>query len=258
MVDSGPINNQAESGTVRVSKIDAVSGANLTGATFRLRQISPRTDAMHISEPRELATNAAGMAIFRDVPYGFYEVTEVRAPAGYAPTTRVQYITVSRTMRDVTYTFTNTRIIGNIEVYKYEVDEDGMEGPLAGATFALTGTSRFGERINLTGTSDASGFIFYNNVPAGTYLLTETKTPSEEYNVAPPRNIVIDRQGATVRATVLNRKIGAVGQVLGVEDPDGPNVRGGEVLPIYNYVGAGSLLVAMALLLLFAKRRKMR
>ncbi|MCL2544922.1 MAG: SpaA isopeptide-forming pilin-related protein [Clostridia bacterium] len=256
--DNGPIVNQAESGTVRVSKIDSVSGTNLRGATFRLRQISARTDAMRISTPRVVSTNASGIAIFADVPYGYYELTETRAPGGYAATTVTQYVTVGRAQRDVTYTFTNGRIIGSVRVYKYEVDENGVEVPLAGAQFTLTGNSRFGDRVNLTGTSDASGYIIYNNVPAGTYRLTETRAPSEEYSVAPPRNVVVDRQGASVLVPVLNRKIGMTGQVLGVEDPDGPNIRGGEELPILNYVGGGALIVAMGLLLLFAQRRRMR
>jgi uncharacterized surface anchored protein len=211
---------------------------------------------MRLSEPMVRVTNAAGMAIFTGVPYGYYELTETRSPAGYAPTTRTQYINVNRTLRDVTYTYTNTRIVGSLQLFKYEVGEDGIEVPLAGAQFTLTGTSRFGDRVNLTGTSDASGYIFFNNLPAGTYRLEETRTPNEEYRLAPPRNVVISQQGVTVEIRVVNRKIGSVGEVLGVEDPDGPNVRGGEELPILNYVGGGSLLISLGLLPLLARRRR--
>ena len=59
--------------------------------------------------------------------------------------------------------------------------------PLAGAEFTLTGSSG----TNLTGTTDADGEIFWNNLnPKEVFTLTESKAPSG-YGVVEPRNVQI-------------------------------------------------------------------
>ena len=59
--------------------------------------------------------------------------------------------------------------------------------PLAGAEFILTGSSG----TNLTGTTDADGEIFWNNLnPKEVFTLMESKAPSG-YGVVEPRNVQI-------------------------------------------------------------------
>ena len=60
-----------------------------------------------------------------------------------------------------------------------EWSEDGTVAPLAGAEFTLTGTGPNGiGTYTATATSDENGRLFFNNLEAGTYTLTETKAPA--------------------------------------------------------------------------------
>lgn len=71
---------------------------------------------------------------------------------------------------------------GNLEFYKYGKNSEGTTNPLAGAEFSLTSTD--GPKV-YTAVSDNSGRVFFEGVPAGDYILKETKVPSDEYTVNP-------------------------------------------------------------------------
>lgn len=254
-LDEIAIINEAESGSVSVHKIDAVTGKNLSGSVFRLRQISPRVPSMKLHKDLFVTTDYYGMATFTEVPYGYYELTETRAPIGYAAATKTRYVTVSRTQRDERYTNTNEPIMGSIQVYK--VDGETLT-PLEGAKFTLSGTGRLGTQVKLTGETDRSGYIFFNNLPAGTYRLAETETSDPKYELARARDVVINRHGATVVATVPNYEIGKGGVIEADILPEGPTPRGGEDFPIGTYMLSGSMLAAAGVLLLLARRRRQR
>jgi uncharacterized surface anchored protein len=245
----GPVENLAETGSVRVHKTDDVSGENLAGAAFRLRQVSARDATLVLHEDLSATTNEYGNATFTEVPYGYYELVETMSPSGYSPSTQIQYITVSRDLRDKTYALSNDRIVGNLAVHKYAMGNSGQTESLAGAKFTLTGTSRFGDNVNMLGTTDDTGFVYFNNLPAATYTLTEVEAPSDEFVKAGSREVVIARQGERVVASVRNYRIG---EVMGAADPEAPSIHSAEDMPFVRYMGTGTMIIAMVFLLRFA------
>lgn len=151
--------------------------------------------------------------------------------------------------------------------------------PLAGAEFTLTGVGPNKEgTVQITGSSDADGRIFFNNLEAGTYTLQETKAPagyvkdpdshtvviSAEYNddtTLKSYTITIDgRATSTYTATTS-------GETVTYEAPAGGN----DTFPINNKKGAelpstggigtiifyvlGSILVIGCGIVLVSKRR---
>jgi fimbrial isopeptide formation D2 family protein/LPXTG-motif cell wall-anchored protein len=95
------------------------------------------------------------------------------------------------------------------ELIKVGVDQDGnpitsyQEGEalpekvsaLEGAEFTLTGTGANNTgTYSMTATSDASGRLFFNNLEAGTYTLTETKAPAGYIKDSNPHTVVISAE----------------------------------------------------------------
>ncbi len=250
-VDEAAIVNQINTGTLRVIKRDSTTGTPLAGAEFTVRQVNMAGSALAWDEESE-TTDADGVAEFSGLPMGTYQVWESAAPRGYTLLDTVRTITLEADAT-VTTTFNDGRMYGALRVYKI----DGNNGlPLAGATFNLTGESGFGDVIDMTGTTDASGYVYFNNLPYGTYTLSETIAPDARYSLAADRTITIGRT-ETITATVRNFEIGALG-VLGVVDEamEGVLPVTGEDLPIGLYAGMGTLCAAMGLLLLIARRKR--
>jgi hypothetical protein len=59
---------------------------------------------------------------------------------------------------------------------------DNGESGIAGVTITLTGTDSQGHSVNLTATTDSSGFYQFTGLLAGTYTLTESPVPGFNHN----------------------------------------------------------------------------
>ncbi len=67
---------------------------------------------------------------------------------------------------------------GDLNVVKSITNPSSYAASLAGFTMTLTGTSAYGDAINLTAVTNASGVASFSHVPMGTYQVTEKGTAS--------------------------------------------------------------------------------
>ncbi len=67
---------------------------------------------------------------------------------------------------------------GDLNVVKSITNPSGYATFLAGFTMTLTGTSAYGDTINQTAVTNASGVALFSHVPMGTYQVTEKGTAS--------------------------------------------------------------------------------
>ena len=98
------ITNQLAKGEIRVLKLDKDTGEPLAGAMFGLY-----LDGKLIAEA---LSGADGYAIFKDVPFGEYEVRELSAPVGYMRSDEVLKAIVGKDGSVVLFEVTNEAIPG--------------------------------------------------------------------------------------------------------------------------------------------------
>jgi LPXTG-motif cell wall-anchored protein len=252
-VDEDPLVNQIRTGDVTILKVSEGTGQPLAGAEFTVHQTRAASAAVAIDD-QVAVSNYEGRATFNWLPYGTYTVRETRAPVGYNLVPRVVSFTISATSdNDRVITYEDPQMYGGLRVYKI----DGVDSlPLAGATFRLYGDSDYNASVDLTGTTDSSGYIYFNRLPYGRYTLQETATPdpTKYGTLAAPVTVIIGRQ-ESITVTVRNYESGTSG-VLGVVDEEGVLPATGESLPVALYGGIGALLLAIAVLLLVVRRKR--
>jgi uncharacterized surface anchored protein len=155
--------------SITVLKLDAVTGARLAGAEFGLFQGGIQV-ATAIS-------NANGEITFNGFTHGTYIMREIVPPPGYQPISH-EFIVVIDDFGNVTidgligegFIILNTLMAFGFDVRKL----DSVTGaPLPGAEFGLFS----GGLIIATATSDQSGFVVFENLTPGTYILRELVPP---------------------------------------------------------------------------------
>lgn len=169
------ISNERAIGNIRVYKIDNSSPAKpLQGVTFTLyKNGAPYPNA---SNPMTARTDANGIAVFKDVPFGEYTIRETGSLTGYRAVVAETEVIVDR-VGNIEVTVVNELIRFNIRVVKQ--DEDGQ--PLAGAVFGLYNDK---DLLQRSGTTGPNGELTFNNVAYGNYYIKEI-TPPEGYKPLP-------------------------------------------------------------------------
>ena len=148
-----------------------------------------------------VVTDENGLALVK-LPLGQYNITETKAPEGYAIIEEVKTIDVTGEVTEATvFVFENKRIIGSVVITK--VDKDNKNA-LAGAEFIIKNEN--GEEV-ARGKTDETGVVKFTELPYGKYTYQEVIAPkgyvldSKEYSFA----ITIDNE--EVNITVENEKI---------------------------------------------------
>lgn len=163
--------NSEERGSIRIIKKDSATGRTLAGARFGLYS-DPGSDV----PDRIAATDGSGACSFTGLRSGVYYVREIAAPAGYilSDETRSFTVGVAEGAEEYVWThesvFTNDKKLYNISFIK--TNESGAKR-LPGAEFTLTGGG-----LTLTALSDERGAVTFEDIPFGTYTVTETKAPA--------------------------------------------------------------------------------
>ena len=93
------IHNKLILGSIRILKTDAQTGEPLASALFGLYQNG--------SLIREMTTDADGLAVFVNLPFGEYEVKEIAAPAGYLLNDTVFTAVINAENRELEFSLTN-------------------------------------------------------------------------------------------------------------------------------------------------------
>jgi uncharacterized surface anchored protein len=151
-------------------KKDAVSGAVLPGATFRVAWNSG-------ANYRDVTTDENGEAIITNLVPGWYTITETNAPEGYLLDSTPQQILMVEGRDEVVELFNERK--PSLTILKVD---DVTKTPLQYARFRIEqktehGVSLIGEYI-----TDADGMVYLDNIIPGRYLITETAAP-DGYNI---------------------------------------------------------------------------
>ena len=181
--------NKLKKGRVEILKSDYESGKDLSGAEFTVYDYDGEEVA--VIGP----TDSKGYAKSGEITYGSYIVKETKVPANYQPDGDAEWhITIDDNSPLITLDIANLRQYGSVKVVK--TAEDGL---VDGLKFQLTGTSVYGEEVNMTATTNEAGVAVFERVPIGIdYTLSEVSTP-ERYVIPEAQNITVEWNKVTER-----------------------------------------------------------
>ena len=237
-IDETILNNE-QTGTVKVhKKTDGMT--NIEGIKFILSGVSDTGREIRI----EAVTDKDGIAKFENVPIGTYTITEdgSTVPYGYLVAdekeVKVEYA------QTIDETILNNEQTGTVKVHK---KTDGMTN-IEGIKFILSGVSDTGREINIPAITDKDGLARFENVPIGTYTITEDgSTVPYGYLVADSKQVTVT-YAQTVDADMFNEKVPDTPNTGSSDnDIDGRTVLGGVVV-----------ILAGAAIVMFSRKRKER
>ncbi|EOI00261.1 hypothetical protein UAW_00127 [Enterococcus haemoperoxidus ATCC BAA-382] len=218
-------------GDLEIIKKDE-NGKTLAGAGF----IVMNSDRVLVGQ---VTTNANGIAVVKDLPYGKYTVVEYIAPNGYELDTTAKQVTLSKTDPNgkASITVVNKKQIttGALEVIKK--DETGKR--LAGAEFEVRDKN---DKVVGKITTNANGVGTLKDLPFGQYQLIETKAPEGYELDTTPKTVVISKgdPNGLISVTVENKKEKTTGMLEIVKKDEFSTVLAGAEFDVYN---ANDLLV---------------
>ena len=213
---------------------------NIEGIRFILSGVSDTGREIRI----EAVTDKDGVAKFENVPIGTYTITEdgSTVPYGYLVAdekeVKVEYA------QTIDETILNNEQTGTVKVHK---KTDGMTN-IEGIKFILSGISDTGREIRIEAVTDKDGIAKFENVPIGTYTITEDgSTVPYGYLVADSKQVTVT-YAQTVDADMFNQKVPDTPNTGSSDnDIDGRTVLGGVVV-----------ILAGAAVVMFGQKRKER
>ena len=150
----------------------------------------------------ESKTDKDGEAVFENVPIGTYTIIEdgSTVPTAYM-TAEPQKVTVNYA-ETTEVTFYNKLKTGSIEIQKTTKDMTNIEG----INFILSGSADAGFDVKLEAKSDKDGKVTFENVPIGTYTITEDgNTVPTAYMTAEPQKVTVE-YAKTVKVIFTNEE----------------------------------------------------
>lgn len=181
----------------------------------------------------QVTTNANGVAVVKDLPYGIYKIMEIKAPDGYELDTTPKYATVSKTDPNgkVSITILNKKKITTGALKVIKKDETGKL--LAGAEFDVRDANN---KVVGKITTDANGVATLKDLPYGTYKLIETKAPEGYELNATPKTITISKDdlNGVVSITIVNKKEKITGNLEVVKKDENGAVLAGAEFDVYS------------------------
>lgn len=233
-----PIENKEKSGSIVVHKTTE-GQKNVEGITFYLKGTSDSGRAIDIPA----TTDKDGIAKFDGVPIGTYMVIEDEetVPYGYLVAdekeVKVEYA------QTIDATILNNEQTGSIKVHK---KTDGMTN-IEGIRFILSGVSDTGREIRIEAVTDKDGIAKFENVPIGTYTITEDgSTVPYGYLVADSKQVTVT-YAQTVDTEMFNQKV-----------PDTPNTGVSDNVDGRTVLGGVVVILAGAAIVMFSRKRKER
>ena len=231
--------NEEKTGSIKVQK-RTEGQKNVEGITFYLKGTSDSGREINIPA----TTNKDGIAVFENVPIGTYSIIEDEetVPYGYLVAdekeVKVEYA------QTIDETILNAEQTGTVQVHK---KTDGMTN-IEGIRFILSGVSDTGREIRIETVTDKDGIAKFENVPIGTYTITEDgSTVPYGYLVADSKQVTVT-YAQTVDADMFNEKVPDTPNTGSSDnDIDGRTVLGGVVV-----------ILAGAAVILFSRKKKER
>ena len=236
-VDTEILNNE-QTGSITVHKTTE-GQKNIEGIKFYLRGTSDTGREIDIPA----ITDENGIAKFENVPIGTYKVIEDKetVPCGYLVAdekeVKVEYA------QTIDETILNAEQTGTVQVHK---KTDGMTN-IEGIRFILSGISDTGREINIPAITDKDGIAKFENVPIGTYTITEDgSTVPYGYLVADSKQVTV-AYAQTVDTDMFNEKV-----------PDTPNTGVSDNVDGRTVLGGVVVILAGAAIVMFSRKRKER
>lgn len=233
------VTNEEKTGSIKVQK-RTEGQKNVEGITFYLKGTSDSGREINIPA----TTDKDGVAVFENVPIGTYSIIEDEetVPYGYLVAdekeVKVEYA------QTIDETILNNEQTGTVKVHK---KTDGMTN-IEGIKFILSGVSDTGREIRIEAVTDKDGIAKFENVPIGTYTITEDgSTVPYGYLVADSKQVTVT-YAQTVDADMFNEKVPDTPNTGSSDnDIDGRTVLGGVVV-----------ILAGAAVILFSRKKKER
>ena len=204
------VNIVEEKGSLTINKVDADTGAALSGVTYRLFDASGNKVA-------DVTTGADGRAVFSDLPLGSYSYQEISAPEGYVVDSTRYTATISTSALHITEQRTNALAKGSIEILKVDAE---TRQPLAGVVYRLFDAN--GSKI-ADGTTDGNGKVTFSDLKPGKYAYQEISTVSGylldntryEFSLTSENlHVKVTRENMPTKGSLTIRKIDATGGPL--------------------------------------------
>ncbi len=204
------VNIVEEKGSLTINKVDADTGAALSGVTYRLFDASGNKVA-------DVTTGADGRAVFSDLPLGSYSYQEISAPEGYVVDSTRYTATISTSALHITEQRTNALAKGSIEILKVDAE---TRQPLAGVVYRLFNAN--GSKI-ADGTTDGNGKVTFSDLKPGKYAYQEISTVSGylldntryEFSLTSENlHVKAIRENTPAKGSLTIRKIDATGWPL--------------------------------------------
>ena len=231
------VTNEEKTGSIKVQK-RTEGDLNISGITFYLKGTSDTGREINI--PAE--TDKDGIAKFENVPIGTYKVIEDEKTVPYG------YLVAAEKEVTVTYAETvdtdilNAEQTGTIQVHKKTADMTNVEG----IRFILSGVSDTGREINIPAITDKDGLARFENVPIGTYTITEDgSTVPYGYLVADSKQVTVT-YAQTIDTDMVNEKAPDTPNT-GVTDNDSDG---------RTALGSVAIILAGAAFFMFSKKKK--
>lgn len=157
------VENKPKDGYIKIVKTS--DSQNLQGFEFEV--VGTTWDNKKIKE--SYTTDENGL-IVEKLPTGTYTVKEINAPNYFIQTQEAVLELTPYDTSDEPYTINvyNEYKRGSLKVFK-SADDNFIEN----IKFNLSGTADCGEKINITVTTNTDGCAEFNNIPIGTYTLSE-------------------------------------------------------------------------------------
>ncbi len=164
------------------------SSIPLAGAEFKLTKGS--------MERTGILSGSNGHILVTELEPGTWTVTETKAPAGYLIDRDSQTVEV-RLGQTASVTFTDTKDVGSLDIFKKDAAGTGLKG----AEFKLTKGD-----IERTGiVTQDNGHITVEGLDSGTWTVTETKAPAG-YLLDPSSKEVTISYGSTASVSFTNTR----------------------------------------------------
>jgi LPXTG-motif cell wall-anchored protein len=168
-----------------IEKVDE-NGNPMQGVEFTLLNASKQpfkytTAAISGGAKNKDTTDENGTITFKTLPDWVLYVEEIDSPEGYLRAPIAGGVRPSQKLTGDDAGI-NIKVVNELALAKVEISKRGINIPLSGGTFVLTGQDVFGKEYKdataITAHADANGVVSFGNLPMGAYTIKETAAPT--------------------------------------------------------------------------------